>query len=98
MFLAYGEGGGDSDGVALFAVLHEGRHIDGGADVGVDGAAEQLKRVSVHRCELDLTGFLVEGLVDAGMEDNVVQTHLTRHAARHLTFALQQDGFNVVQD
>ena len=98
VFLPDGEGGGDSDGVALLAVLHEGRHVDGRTDVRVDGAAQQLKRVAIHGAELDLTRLLVEGLVDARMEDYLVKTHLAGHAVGHLTFALQQYGFDVVQD
>lgn len=98
MLLPYREGGGDSDSVPLLAVLHQGRHIDRRTDVWVDGAAQQLKRIPINWAKLDLTSLLVKGFVDTGVEDYLVKTHLAGHAAGHLTFALQQYGFNVIQD
>lgn len=98
MLLPDTEGGGDPNRIPLLTKLHQCSHVDRRADIGVDRASQQLKWIPVDRAELDLPGLLVECLVDTGMEHHLIQTHLSGHAAGHLTFALQQYGFYVVQD
>ena len=98
MFLADAEGGGDADGVALFAVLHESGHVERGAHVRIDGTPQQLKRVAVDGTEADFPALSVKGLVDARVQDDLIETDLAGHAGGQLALALQQDGLNVVQN
>ena len=89
MFFSNVEGASDPYRIPRLAIFHEGSHVDRGTDIWVNGTSEEFKGIAIYWFKFDFSGFLVEGLVDTRVEYNVVQSYLTRHAAGHLTFALQ---------
>ena len=98
MFLSQRERSRYTNCVSLFAVLHESSDIHRRTDIGIDRTSQQLKGVPVKRAKLELSRSLVRCFVDTWMQHCVIETNLARHAGCHLTFALQQYGFNVVNE
>ena len=96
MLLPECEGSRHPHSVPLLAVLHQSVDVHRRANVRIYRATQQLKRVAIEWAKLEFPRRLVGGLVHTGVEHGVVEANLAGHATRHLTFALQQYGFNVV--
>ena len=97
--LAHAEGCGHAHGAVEFAVLHLGVHAQWRGHMGINRTPQELKGETVQWFELDLARGLVGGLVDAGVEHDVVELQLAGdHGGGGMTAPpLQQEGFHIIQ-